>query len=162
MKSLGFEPKKEEISRLISEVDKDGKGISFPAFVNLMTARMVPPHVTQHNTQYTTHNTAHAQHTTQHTIHRHNTHNNTSQNQNKLCAQTDRDSREDILRAFRLFDDEETGKISVKSLRRIARSLGEDLADDDLHAIIAEVDSDGDGLLSEDDFLRVIKKQVTL
>ena len=88
MKSLGFEPKKEEISRLISEVDKDGKGISFPAFVNLMTARMVPPHVTHntihtaHNTQYTTHNTQHTAHTdtihnTQHTHTTHNTQHNT-------------------------------------------------------------------------------------
>ena len=41
MKALGFEPKKEEIQRLIAEVDKDGKGITFNAFLDLMTKKMV-------------------------------------------------------------------------------------------------------------------------
>ncbi len=41
MRALGFEPKREEIKKLISEVDKDGSGvIDFPEFLDMMTAKM--------------------------------------------------------------------------------------------------------------------------
>lgn len=32
-----------------------------------------------------------------------------------------RESRDEIFKAFKLFDDDETGKISLRKLRRIAR-----------------------------------------
>lgn len=42
MRALGFEPKKEEIKKMISEVDKDGTGkISFADFLTVMTQKMV-------------------------------------------------------------------------------------------------------------------------
>lgn len=41
IRALGFEPKKEEIKRMISEVDKEGTGkISFSDFQQLMTVKM--------------------------------------------------------------------------------------------------------------------------
>ncbi|KAK6299284.1 hypothetical protein J4Q44_G00307940 [Coregonus suidteri] len=41
MRALGFEPKKEEIKRMIMEVDKDGTGkISFSDFFTVMTQKM--------------------------------------------------------------------------------------------------------------------------
>ncbi|XP_070769202.1 uncharacterized protein cetn2 [Enoplosus armatus] len=41
MRALGFEPKKEEIKKMIGEVDKDGTGkISFADFLTVMTQKM--------------------------------------------------------------------------------------------------------------------------
>lgn len=42
MRALGFEPKKEEIKKMISDIDKDGSGtIDFQEFLEMMTSKMV-------------------------------------------------------------------------------------------------------------------------
>lgn len=42
MRALGFEPKKEEIKKMISDIDKEGTGkISFSDFLVVMTQKMV-------------------------------------------------------------------------------------------------------------------------
>jgi len=42
MRALGFEPKKEEIKKMISDIDKDGNGtIDFQEFLDMMTTKMV-------------------------------------------------------------------------------------------------------------------------
>jgi Ca2+-binding EF-hand superfamily protein len=136
MRALGFEPKKEEIKKMISDIDKDGNGtIDFQEFLEMMTSKMVrarapaagagaPPRT----------------------------------NTIPPSPQSEKDSREEILKAFRLFDDEEKGKISFRNLKRVAKELGEQMTDEELMEMIEEADRDGDGEINEEEFLRIMKK----
>merc|ERR1712149_53054 len=70
----------------------------------------------------------------------------------------DKDQKDDLLKAFKLIDDDQTGKISLKNLKRVAKELGETMTDDELMEVITESDKDGDGELSVDEFLAIMKK----
>ncbi|KAG2465864.1 CETN2 protein, partial [Polypterus senegalus] len=71
---------------------------------------------------------------------------------------SEKDTKEEILKAFKLFDDDGTGKISFKNLKRVAKELGENLTDEELQEMIDEADRDGDGEINEQEFLRIMKK----
>ncbi|KAL8616816.1 Centrin-1 [Nucella lapillus] len=71
---------------------------------------------------------------------------------------SEKDAKEEILKAFRLFDDDETGKISFRNLKRVAKELGENLTDEELQEMIDEADRDGDGEINQEEFLRIMKK----
>lgn len=66
IRALGFEPKKEEIKKMIAEIDKGDGKVSFEDFLELMTVKMA-----------------------------------------------EKDTKEEIMKAFKLFDDDETGKYSI-------------------------------------------------
>ena len=66
-----------------------------------------------------------------------------------------RDPRDEINRAFDLFDVEGKGGISVEDLRRVARELNEGLQEEELNAMIEEFDLDGDGIISREEFLGI-------
>ncbi|MCJ1341595.1 Calcium-binding component of the spindle pole body (SPB) half-bridge [Bachmanniomyces sp. S44760] len=66
-----------------------------------------------------------------------------------------RDPREEILRAFDLFDEGSKGKIDLQDLRRVARELGEGLEEEELIAMIEEFDLDGDGAIDKEEFLGI-------
>ncbi|KAG8802236.1 Calcium-binding component of the spindle pole body (SPB) half-bridge [Serendipita sp. 398] len=66
------------------------------------------------------------------------------------------DPAEEIRRAFQLFDDDNTGKISKKNLKRVVRELNETLDDDELQAMIDEFDLDGDGEINEQEFFAIM------
>lgn len=61
----------------------------------------------------------------------------------------DKDSRANINKIFALFDDQRTGFISIKNLRRVAQELGENITEDELQELINRADTDHDGLVSE-------------
>lgn len=66
-----------------------------------------------------------------------------------------RDPLDEIRRAFALFDDDNTGKISLRNLRRVAKELGENLTDEELRAMIDEFDLDNDGEINEEEFIAI-------
>jgi centrin-1 len=71
---------------------------------------------------------------------------------------SEKDSREEMLKAFRLFDPENTGLITFESLKRVAMELGEDLTDEELKEMIAEADTEGKGAVDQEEFIRIMKK----
>eukprot|EP00812_Abedinium_dasypus_P008310 NODE_2080_length_999_cov_206.361229.p1 GENE.NODE_2080_length_999_cov_206.361229~~NODE_2080_length_999_cov_206.361229.p1 ORF type:complete len:199 (-),score=79.93 NODE_2080_length_999_cov_206.361229:311-907(-) len=71
----------------------------------------------------------------------------------------DKNSRAEIDKVFALFDEDETGKISFRNLRRIAQELGESLTDEELQEMIEEADRDGDGMINPEEFYRVMRKR---
>ncbi|XP_039265674.1 centrin-3-like [Styela clava] len=68
----------------------------------------------------------------------------------------ERDPQEELTKAFKLFDDDDSGKISLRNLRRVARELGENMTDDELRAMIDEFDTDGDGEINLEDFIAIM------
>merc|ERR1711939_1170521 len=96
MKALGFEPKKEEIAKMVREMDKDGDAtVDFEEFCIMLAEKM-----------------------------------------------NQKDGKEEMLKGF----------------KRVAKELGESLSDAELTEIIGEADTDGDGEISESEFLAVMVK----
>merc|ERR1712178_78051 len=71
----------------------------------------------------------------------------------------EKDSREDIDKVFKLFDDDNTNKISFRNLARVAEELGENIDDEELQSMINQADRDGDGEINIDEFYRIMKKK---
>ncbi|GET01999.1 caltractin [Rhizophagus clarus] len=79
---------------------------------------------------------------------------------NKIMAakMSERNLNDEFLKVFRLFDDDDTGKITFKNLKRIAKELGEDISDDHLREMIEEADLNGDGEVDENEFIHLLKR----
>ncbi|KAK7201740.1 centrin [Novymonas esmeraldas] len=133
MRALGFEPRKEELQQLIHNVTGGGGGGgSGVGGVSLTGAPSSAAGSDVITFAQFVHIMAH--------------------------KMSQRDSREEMLKAFVLFDTEGTGKISFQNLKRVAMELGENMADAELQEMIDEADRDGDGEVSEEEFLRLMKK----
>ena len=55
-----------------------------------------------------------------------------------------------------MFDDDGTGKVSLRNLRRVAKEIGEQLDDEELQAMIDEFDLDQDGEINEQEFINIM------
>merc|ERR1719230_541775 len=69
-----------------------------------------------------------------------------------------KDPKDDMLKAFRLFDDDQTGAVSLKNLKRVARETNQTLTEDELQEMLNDADKDGDGELNEEEFLTMMKR----
>ena len=68
-------------------------------------------------------------------------------------------SYEDLLKVFKLFDDDKTGTVSFKNLKRVCQELGENMTDDELKEMMDWADKDGDGVLNEDEFINAVMRK---
>ncbi|KAJ1557801.1 hypothetical protein HK096_005273, partial [Nowakowskiella sp. JEL0078] len=68
-------------------------------------------------------------------------------------------ARDEMRQTFKLFDpDLNTGTITIKNLRKVVEMVGEDLTDEELREMMEEADKDQDGEVTEEDFIRIMKK----
>ena len=72
---------------------------------------------------------------------------------------SDKDTREDIDKVFKLFDDDKSGYITLKNLRRVAKELGETMTEEELMEMIERADSDADGNVTPEDFYKIMTKK---
>ena len=69
----------------------------------------------------------------------------------------ERDPDDEIFKAFELFDNDHSGKISLQNMQQVARDLGEDISTDELQLMIQEFDHDLDGHISQDEFFSIMR-----
>ncbi len=72
---------------------------------------------------------------------------------------SDKDTREDINKVFRLFDEDNAGFVTIKNLRRVAKELGETISEEELQEMVERADSNGDQQVTADDFYNIMTKK---
>lgn len=65
---------------------------------------------------------------------------------------SDNDSKDDIRKVFKLFDEDGNGFVTITDLKRITKELNENMEETELNEMIERADSDGDGKVSFEDF----------
>lgn len=69
------------------------------------------------------------------------------------------DTEEDIIEAFKVFDMEKKGYITVHELRHIMTNLGEKFTEQEVNDMMREADGDGDGKINYADFVKIMTTQ---
>eukprot|EP00953_Heterococcus_sp_UTEX-ZZ885_P031931 16706-Heterococcus_DN1.PRE.1 len=65
---------------------------------------------------------------------------------------SNRDPETEVTEAFKLFDDDGTGQITLNNMRRVARELGETLTDKELQQMMDVFDKNQDSEIDLDEF----------
>mmetsp|Transcript_41120 Transcript_41120/g.108006 ORF Transcript_41120/g.108006 Transcript_41120/m.108006 type:complete len:276 (-) Transcript_41120:367-1194(-) len=68
----------------------------------------------------------------------------------------DTDGEQEIMEAFRLFDKDGNGSISVAELRNVMCQLGEKLSDEEVDEMVTEADMDGTGRINIEEFVQMM------
>merc|ERR1740120_605762 len=71
----------------------------------------------------------------------------------------DKETRDGINKIFNLFDDDKTGTISLKNLKRVSKELGETMTEEELKEMIDRADSNQDGQITAEDFYQIMTKK---
>merc|ERR1711904_329926 len=72
---------------------------------------------------------------------------------------SDKNTKEEIDRIFKLFDKDRNGTLEADDLSRVCKELGEDMSEEDVREVIQRADLDGDGVVGLDDFYNVLTKK---
>lgn len=73
----------------------------------------------------------------------------------KKKMQEDEDEKE-LKEIFRVLDKDKKGEVNVSELRWILKNLGDDLTEEDIDDMIADVDTDGSGWVDYDEFAHLM------
>lgn len=73
----------------------------------------------------------------------------------KKKMQDDEDEKE-LRDIFRVLDKDKKGEVNVSELRWILKNLGDDLTEEDIDDMIADVDTDGSGWVDYDEFAHLM------
>ncbi|XP_026318476.1 caltractin-like [Hyposmocoma kahamanoa] len=73
-----------------------------------------------------------------------------------------RDSDVDVMKSFRLFDNDDVGLISFENLKRVTQVIGTYLTDEEIEEMIDDADKDYDGYVSVKEFMRMIRNAVKI
>ena len=68
----------------------------------------------------------------------------------------DTDPEDLIMESFKVFDRDNSGFIGTSELERVFKILGQDFKDYEVEAMIKAADTDGDGLVGYDDFVKMM------
>ncbi|KAI9096628.1 the SdcenSKMLCK complex [Phlyctochytrium arcticum] len=135
MKALGFEPSNEEIKRMLKEMDDNDSGtIDFEEFLGLMERRLAEKYAKEEMKRIF-----------------------------ELFANPELESHQGSGRARIPPVIRHIGiplRINANDIRRVSHLVGERLTEDEIREMLEEADRDGDGQVTEEDFLRIMRKTV--
>ena len=65
-------------------------------------------------------------------------------------------TEEDYIEAFKIFDKDGNGFISLEELCQVMKSIGENITEEDAKQMIKEADIDGDGYINYHEFVKIM------
>ena len=68
----------------------------------------------------------------------------------------DVDTEEELLKAFKAFDKEGNGLININELKNIMLTVGNNLSESEINDMLTEADTDMDGFINYEEFIRSI------